>query len=341
MFKYCKKILIDLILGRRADVLFFKNTIENKFFNQYQPNQIISFGHKNPNKFFFVIKRSPGAGFFSNLFFVLCNIKIANDKNYIPIIDMENFTTWYNEKKPIQKELNAWNYYFENINNYSLKEVYQSKNVIFSDNNYPANMPMSPTRSKELINIFAKNILVKKKISEIFKIIFKKKIKGKKILGVHFRGCDLKSYRGHPFPATKYQMLNIIQKHINSYDYIFLSTEEQKYFEFLKKKFNKKLIFHNSYRSYKNSYLYYPRKNHRYYLGRDILIEAMILSSCDMFIHTNNNVSEAVKLFSINKNQKRLEIKNGRNSNNIIISRFLWYYKSLVPRFLGGFERFS
>jgi hypothetical protein len=172
MFKYFKKIIIDLILGRRAEVLFFKNTLVNKLYSRYLPNQTISFGHKNPNIFFFVIKRSPGAGFFSNLFFVLCNIKIANDKNYIPIIDMENFTTWYNEKKPIQKEFNAWNYYFEKINKYTLKEVYQSKNVIFSDNNYPTNMPMSPTKSKELINVFKKNIVVKKKnfknISKIF-----------------------------------------------------------------------------------------------------------------------------------------------------------------------------
>ena len=34
------------------------------------------YGNKNPNKYFFIIKRSPGAGFFSNLNFVIHNLYI-------------------------------------------------------------------------------------------------------------------------------------------------------------------------------------------------------------------------------------------------------------------------
>jgi len=337
------KIIKDIIIGRKAGLLFEKENktfiTQNKNFNFYKNKKIFYFGKKNKDKIFFVIRRTPGAGLFSNLSFVLCNIKIALDNKFIPVVDMENFLTWYNEKKKIKNTYNAWNYYFKNLNKYKLDDVYNSQNVIFSDNKYPENMPMSVSKSLQLVKIFNKFIRVNNNIYNRFEK-FKKKTFNKKILGIHFRGSDLKSYRGHPFPATKSQIFNLIQKYIDDYDYIFLSTEEKKYLDFFKNKFKKKLIFFNSYRSYKNSYLYYPRKKHRYYLGRDILIEAMLLSSCNMFIFTNNNVSEAVKLFSIFKNQKRLEVKNGRNSNNIIICRFLWYYKSFVPKFLGGFERF-
>ena len=197
---------------------------------------------------------------------------------------------------------------------------------------------MSPSKSKELVKIFNENIFVKKNILKIYDNFYKNYIFGRKVLGVHFRGCDLKSYRGHPFPATSKQMINICKKLIHEYDLIFLSTEEKKYQDIFVKEFKNKVICFNSYRSNKNAYLYYPRKNHRYFLGRDILIESMLLSSSDMFIFTNSNVSEGSKLFFLNKKQIRYEIKNGRNSNNIFICRWLWYYKSLVPKWMGGFD---
>ena len=50
-------------------------------------------------KIFFVIKRHPGGGFFSNLLYVLTNLDYAHKNKLIPIVDMENFPTMYNEKK--------------------------------------------------------------------------------------------------------------------------------------------------------------------------------------------------------------------------------------------------
>ena len=52
---------------------------------------------------------------------------------------MENFTTIYNEKKKIDNTYNAWEYYFEKLNKYSLK-VYKSQNVILTNEFYQDNM---------------------------------------------------------------------------------------------------------------------------------------------------------------------------------------------------------
>ena len=60
---------------------------------------IYSFGNKNPNKKFYVIQRYKGGGMFSNLVYVIHHIKIALEMDCIPIIDMDNFPTKYNEKK--------------------------------------------------------------------------------------------------------------------------------------------------------------------------------------------------------------------------------------------------
>ena len=58
----------------------------------------------------------------------------------IPVVDMENFTNPYNEKDQINNTLNSWEYYFNQTSDYSLKDIYKSKNVIdgkvlYSNNN--------------------------------------------------------------------------------------------------------------------------------------------------------------------------------------------------------------
>ena len=61
-------------------------------------------------------------------------------KKYIPIIDMKNFPTKYNESKNIYNIKNIWELYFNQISNYSLSDVYKSKNVIICSNNFPVSL---------------------------------------------------------------------------------------------------------------------------------------------------------------------------------------------------------
>ena len=88
-----------------------------------------SYGDLNPDKIFYVIQRSPGFGLFSNLSFVLNHIKIAKNSGFIPVVDMENFPTIYNEKERIFNTLNSWEYYFDPLSNFTLEEVYKSKSL--------------------------------------------------------------------------------------------------------------------------------------------------------------------------------------------------------------------
>ena len=87
-----------------------------------------------------MIRRSPGAGMFSNVNYVVNHLKICDQYNFTPIVDMENFTTIYNEREKINNTYNAWEYYFEKLNKYSLKEVYKSQNVILTSQFYQNNM---------------------------------------------------------------------------------------------------------------------------------------------------------------------------------------------------------
>ena len=92
------------IINKRTR-LINKNKIlkKSKNYNDNLLYSIKSFGEKNKNKIFYVINRSPGGGMFSNLNFVIHHLLIAEKFKFTPIIDMQNFSTFYNEKVKINE----------------------------------------------------------------------------------------------------------------------------------------------------------------------------------------------------------------------------------------------
>jgi len=124
-------------------------------------------------------------------------------------------------------------------------------------------------------------------------------------------------------------------------NYIFISSEDEKFIKKFKKIFNNyKINYLKCFRYNKfHPYFVYPRQNHRYKLGRDILLEMLILSKCDSLIYSESNVIEASNLYSLNKVQKRYKIDNGYNSSNPFFARWLWYIKNSLPKVLGGFNK--
>ena len=82
----------------------------------------------------------------------------------------------------------------------------------------------------------------------------------------------------------------------------------------------------------------YNRKNHRYKLGKEILIEAILLSKCSEIIGTRTNVTETARLFAYQKKNIKIRyIKNGINFENPFLRRWNWHYKKFAPEILGGF----
>ena len=93
MNKYIK----NLLTNTGPQILFNKkNFISNPSLQTTLGYQ--SFGNKNKNKFFYVISRWPTSGFFSNLTFVVGHLRICKKMGFIPIINMKNYKTLYNEK---------------------------------------------------------------------------------------------------------------------------------------------------------------------------------------------------------------------------------------------------
>ena len=316
---------------------------ENKIFNKVKDSpefKIETFGKKNQFKKFYVIKRIKGGGLFSNFLFVLNHLIIAEKLKMIPVVDMENFSNLYNEKKKVNGTLNSWQYYFEPVSKYSLSEVYKSKFVVFSSEKIFKGQSLSfKDNFLELKKVYKKYIKIKKEYLDASNRFIKLNNIGNHTLSIHWRGTDHKVLPGHPLPPTKKQIINLIYKNLKNKKFknIFLVTEQKKYLDILKNKF-RDIKYLNSFRSdvlkdFSNN----QRKLHRYNLGKESLIEALILSNTNHLICSRSNISEVAVLFS-NKKIKIDEIKNGYNSKSIFFSLFKWKFKNFLPKILGGFK---
>lgn len=346
-FFYIKHLSPAYNFEKKIEILKKKNSFSKKIFNIIKKNSSesnkIKLGKKNKKKIFFVIQRQNiNSGLFSNVFYIINKLLISEKKKFIPVVDMENFSNMYSEKRKIFNTYNVWRYYFKPLSNYKLDEVYSSQNVIFTDGKwYPKmkTLPISPKFRK----LTKKYIKFNDNILEETESFYKKNFKRKKILGIHFRGQELRYSARHYFPATINQMIfntrNLIKK--KKIDKIFFCSEEQKYLDAFVKEFKDKVFCYNTLRSYNENRMYtYPRKNHRYLLGKETIIETLLLSKCNFILATKNNVVAAASIFSkINNNSLKIYyIKNGINFSNPILRRWAWHVKSFLPSFLGGFK---
>ena len=101
MFDINKKIIRILLHTRRRPFLSRETKI-SKIVKTAPGYKIYSFGVKNRDKIFYVIKRNKGGGLFSNFLFVLNHLILAEKLGAIPVVDMENFTNLYSEKNKIK-----------------------------------------------------------------------------------------------------------------------------------------------------------------------------------------------------------------------------------------------
>lgn len=338
-------------LRHKIRYLMFPDHIHDHFLGNYPFNlkslssfKIKSFGDKNPDKTFFVIWRDNiGSGFFSNLNLFLQHFEFARQFNFIPVIDCENFPTIYNTEKPINNSKNSWQYYFHQVSPYSLEEVYQSKNVIFSTGfliNHSASFELlnnyQPRSPKQIFNDEIK--LQDNVINELAKYqhYFDN---NSKILGVHIRGKDINTTQHHPFGPTLEQIFRYTDEMLNKYqiDKIFLACEDLDYFNQFTKKYHDKVFFADIYRSSKlNSFNLNPRENHRYLLGLEVLTETLLLSKCSHMLCSSSNIANFA--FDIGDFQVRYFIDNGINSSRRYVAKYKFFLKSKLPKNFFGLK---
>jgi hypothetical protein len=296
------------------------------------------------NKKYYVIWRNGrSAGFFSIITGIIGHIKIAEKLGMIPIIDLDNFPCIYQEKEKIFGTNNVFEYYFEPTSNKKLIDIYKSKQFFLSGGGYPPDHTMSISTNLELIDIWRTYFKLNIQSQEKLDVRRTNLLINERTLGVHFRGQEMRRFRSHPFPMKLRQAIALAQKELatGNFDKIFFVSEGENYLNKFEKSFPGLVVSSDSFRSrYINSYKIYPRKRHFYHLGVEILTDTILLSECGGIISASSNVSEMAIFLNQGKYGTNIQIRNGTNSSNIFLSKFLWYFKAMIPEKFGGFKEY-
>lgn len=242
-------------------VRFLMQYIEDK--KDISPLWIRSYGEKNPDKVFFVMRLTKcGIGLFASLFLYAGAIEYAEKSGALPMIDLKNcFVMGLQEVEQCGKE-NAWEYYFQQpTQGYTLEEVYQSKNVVLCDTfdwNNPVWYDMFPTDSHTLhkwSSIIRRYFKLKPKIEEKCNELFKMKLQTRgRVLGVCVRNGyvanqDEKSgfSNFHPVQASLQEYISYINEYMDKWDcdYVYIMADDAYVMQEMCKEFGEKCIYLN------------------------------------------------------------------------------------------------
>lgn len=291
----------------------------------------------------YVIWRTYGAGFWSIVASTLAHCDLAVERNLVPVVDMENHPTVYEEANPINGTKNFWEYYFEQPAGRSLGDL--GHNPLVTDGTIPKGYPreIGHDTYREL---WQKHARVKSHISKRIMSTIDRLSLSPATLGVHFRGQEMRTAIGHKFPPTLSQMNDaiayVLENH--NFDRILLVTEAQQYVDALTKKWGNRVVSSPTFRlRHRNSYRLKkpPRENHRFELGFEALQDAHLLAACGGFICGHSGLSEAALLINKRPFDPHVRISQGRNSFRPYVAPWMWYAKVLAPPALGGFKKWA
>jgi len=183
---------------------------------------------------------------------------------------------------------NWWTYYFEPID-FGEKENTQ---VIYSSNNQSNNafqqrrkMPKSAA-----VEIVKKYIHIKPHIQEKVDAFAAQFFQNNYVIGIHYRGTD----KSKEAPKVKYvNVLKEINKHIpNNIPYVlFIATDEMEFLELARSIYSTRVIAIDAHRQAIGSPGVHFAHKHNYSIGEEALIDACLLSKCDLLIRTSSNLS--------------------------------------------------
>ena len=282
------------------------------------------------DRYYIIRRKELGAGFFSNYYWVLGHVVFARKLGYIPVVDMLHYKTLYSEEHPIAGELNAWNYYFENVGETGLEEAYGSGRYVFGKDeplHKYANRYCDATYrfpSDKAIDyyypVIHDHIRIKEDILKDFRQDWNRKISDAgRIIGMHIRGTDMKNNLGHPMPADTEQYIRRAEQLLEqdrAVQGIFLATDESKTVEIFQEHFRGKckVVVNEAFRSGEQKtqrqtgiheqVLLNPRENHKYRMGMEVLRDAWCLSECDYLICGHSNITNVVILWNHHRFQK-------------------------------------
>lgn len=225
-----------------------------------------SFGEKNPDKRFYVIRNvddkskyfiAARPNLMTNYFFVLSHLVYAQKNNLSPVVDQLNYPVYISQKEPVNGTYNPWEYFWEQPYGNVLDEVYKSKNVILSKRSgfwewdLAYDIPKYTDKDvvkqyHELSKSIPLNQQTQQYCNEIRKNVFSDQ---DRILGVSVRiaGYSENAFYqgpGHPRQPSAEEMIEIVKDRMQKWNMqkVFLATDSDYAVEKFREAFGEALI---------------------------------------------------------------------------------------------------
>ena len=283
---------------------------------------------KNENDpIYYIIRRKPlWEGFFSNYFYVLSHIIYGDAHGWKSVVDMQNYPTLYSEKNGYEGVMNCWECYFRQPDNTGIREAYSSNNYVLSKNQYYGNLgvPVYSTNQGHITEDMVRKLYVLQEqripILNMFieecDIYFETLFNSEQVIGVHVRGTDMyKGLKLHTIPPR----INDVFDHVDSIlsannCSIFLCSDENRAVEWFTERYGDRVKTLHAFRANTKTLVGIhkqidERNNHHYLLGKEVLLDALMLSKCDYLICGVSNVTSAAVLFNNRRYRKEVVIK--------------------------------
>jgi len=228
---------------------------------------------------------------------VLNELTIFDQKysDSIPYIDWTDKRILYYDS---DKGDNVWNYYFHNIEKYDEYLSFDSNeferiNECTWESKYHINMnsdeKIDEIKLKILCELYKKYIKIKGEITEFCDDFFNRELSDN-TLGVQYRYTDKIVEVRQKSPQ---ELINVLIKEIDKYDYIFVATDYQPVVEELGR-ISEKFKFIDAKRSSNMTGSHFIKNNRpfdNYLKGLEAIYDMIILSKCKSFLYSRSNIS--------------------------------------------------
>ena len=254
-----------------------------------------------------------GAGFFSEFFMVINWLVYAKKYNLSPVVYWDQKSLYY-QPHGYKGKSNAWEYYFKPVSN----QVYEENDPVKRDYAFEWGINSFDARFVTKHRSFIKSIIdeyiqLQPWIQEKKDKFYNNYMQGRKTIGMHIRRTD-KHYETALVPHESWiKAAKDIAQQFPGCQFL-VATDEQKMLNFLKKYLPGRVIYYNAMRSENSEPIHYNNSNPAR-AGEDVLVEVLLLSECDFFIHGQSNVAIAVLFF--NPNMPHIWLKAPGSSRSV------------------------
>ncbi len=236
------------------------------------------------------------AGFFACFCCVLNHIVWCEQHNKTPVVYWGPPGCQFYQPQGYNGSFNAWEYYFEPLSDLSYCEQDEIHNTYWLENQMCfSGWAIDSQTRKRAHEIITKYIRVKSVIQKKIDDFYTKNMAGKKTIGIHLRGTD--KYLEEPVvPLSSF--INKAHELADKNTQFFIASDDASLFAQAVSQLEGHTIYYESLRVSTTQHMWQHGHPEKARLGEEVLIEAILLSRCDVVIHGFSNVAAAALYFN-------------------------------------------